>query len=115
MLNIGLRGRQINFVQHHQTGLVRQFGFKEGQLSLHRMKIGQRVLRVDSGGIDQMEQNTGAFDVAQEAMTEPGALVGPFDQAGDVGHDKRFAPASFHHPQTGIKGRERIVADFGAG
>ena len=44
-----------------------------------------------AGAVDEMQQHAAALDMAEEAVAEAGALMGAFDQAGDVGEDE-FAP-----------------------
>ena len=62
-----------------------------------------------------MEQQPGALDVAQEIVTQAGALGGPGDQAGDVGEHGAIAAGAAHHPQIGHQGGEGVVGDLGPG
>ena len=43
---------------------------------------------VERRDVDEMQQQAGALQVAQEPMAEPGAFGRAFDQARDVGDDE---------------------------
>ncbi len=52
---------------------------------------------------DQMNQETGAFDMPQKLHPEPCARMRPFDQTRNVGHDKGFsAPSGLTTPRFGV-------------
>ena len=64
------------------------------QLVADRPVVGDRVGAVDRDGVDQVDEQPGPLDVAEELVAEAVPLVGPLDQARDVGHDERaVAPA----------------------
>ena len=62
-----------------------------------------------------MQQHGAAFDVAEEAVTEAGAFVGAFDQAGDVGYDELLGVAEADDAELGVERGEGVVGDLGAG
>ena len=61
-----------------------------------------------------MEQDAGALDMAEEAVADPGAFGGAFDQPGNVGDDELAALVA-DHAELRAERREGIVADFGGG
>ena len=68
--------------------------------------------------IDEVDEEVGALDVAQEAVTEAGALVRALDEAGNVGNDKGLLIGSFadgDDAEIGLEGGEGVVGDFGFG
>ena len=70
------------------------------------------------GDIDQVEQEAGALDVAQELGAEAGAEVRAFDEAGHVGDDEGLLVgllADGDHAEVGLEGGEGVVGDFGLG
>ena len=62
-----------------------------------------------------MDDHRGARNVPQKIMSQPGALSGPFDESGDVGHDERrpVAASDLHNPKIWFQRGEGIVRDFG--
>lgn len=70
------------------------------------------------GHIDNVNQKTGALNVAEELRSQPGPVMCAFNQAGDVGDDKTFLVRHFadgHDAQVRFQRGEGIVCDFGAG
>ena len=68
---------------------------------------------VEDANIDEVNDNTGAFDVAEEIVAESLALMGTFDQAGDVGDDERIVVAAIDDAEVRFEGGERIVGYLG--
>ncbi len=64
-------------------------------------------------GIDQVQQQPRALDMAEEAVADPGAFGRALDQPGDVGDDELAALVA-DHPELRAERGERIVADLGA-
>src|SRR5258708_9015939 len=53
---------------------------------------------VERGDVDDMQEQPGSLEVAQELPAEPAALAGALDQAGEVGdHKPRYTVA--HHAE----------------
>ena len=70
------------------------------------------------GHIDEMEQEAGALDVAEELGAEAGAEVGAFDESGHVGDDIGELIgllADGDNAEVGLEGGEGVVGDFGPG
>jgi hypothetical protein len=68
--------------------------------------------------IDQVEQQAGALDVAEELGAEAGAEVGAFDEAGHVGDDVGELVGLFadgDDAEVGLEGGEGVIGDFGLG
>ncbi len=64
-----------------------------------------------AGGVDEMQEQLGALDMAEEAVADPGAFGSAFDQAGDVGKDELAALVA-DDSELRAERRERIVADL---
>ncbi len=65
-----------------------------------------------------MDEDGGAFDVAEELDAEAGAEVGAFDEAGHVGDGEAEVVGGFadlDDAEVGFEGGEGVVGDFGAG
>ena len=65
-----------------------------------------------------MNQNPGAFDVAEELDAETGAKMRALDEAGHVGHDEGLLVgfrANSHDAEVGFEGGEGVVGDLGLG
>ena len=60
-----------------------------------------------------MDEEAGAFDVLEKLVAESRPGVGPFDEAGDVGHGEGLLVPDGHHAQVGVLGGEGVVGDFG--
>jgi len=68
--------------------------------------------------VDEVEQEAGALDVAEELDAEAGAEVGAFNEAGHVGDDVGFLVGFFtdgDDAEVGLEGGEGVVGDFGLG
>ena len=83
-----VRGR-IELRGHHNHRLFRQRRAERGQLVLDNLKIAHRVAIVRVARIHQVRDQPRALDVLQEADPQPYAFVRAFDQARQIGHDKR--------------------------
>ena len=81
------------------------------QLVLHHPQIADRIV---CPGINQMNQQSGALDVAQEVVAKPGSLSGTGDESWDVSEDSSITARSSHDPEIRDQGGEWIVGDFGA-
>ena len=64
--------------------------------------------------VDQMQQQVGALDVAEEAVSDARAFGRAFDQARDVGENELAALVA-DDAQLRAKRRERIIADLRRG
>ena len=58
-----------------------------------------------------MQQHPASLGVAEEPVAEPLALMGAFDKAGNVGHDKLVAIGG-DHAEDRVQCGERIIGDF---
>ena len=58
------------------------------QLCVDGVKVLDRVPALAAGHVHQMDQQPAPVDVPQEVVAQTGALGGPLDDAGDVGHDE---------------------------
>jgi len=58
-----------------------------------------------------MDEDLGPLDMFQELDAQPMALVGAFDDPGDVGDDEAVLAVGVDNAEMGNQGRERIVGD----
>jgi hypothetical protein len=65
--------------------------------------------------IDEMNQDLGSFDVAQELIAEAMTFVGAFDQAGHVGHHKAAIAAQRDHAEIRRQRGEGIIRNLRLG
>ena len=91
-----------------------------GQLLVDDFEVFYRVgaAGLASRHIDQVKQQAGALDVAQELGAEAGAEVRAFDEAGHVGDDEGLLIRLFAHgddAEVGFEGGEGVVGDLGLG
>ena len=86
-----------------------------GQLVLKRLVVGDRVaVRLQRGAVDDVGDDLGALDVAQELQAQALALGGARDQAGHV-RDRVAAVAGHDHAQVRHQRGERVVRDLRLG
>ena len=71
-------------------------------------------LRIAAGAVDDLDEDAGPFDVAQEGVPEPGAFARPLDEARNVGDRRQPAVvhAEVHDAEVRLEGRERVVGDL---
>ncbi len=69
--------------------------------------------RVFVGEIDEMQQDSGAFDVTQKIVTQSDAHVGAFNETGNVGKDRAVTGGFADDAKVGDEGGEGVVGDFG--
>ncbi len=70
------------------------------------------------GDVDEVDEDGGALDVAEELDAEAGAEVGAFDEAGHVGDGEAElvgGVADLDDAEVGLEGGEGVVGDLGAG
>ena len=62
-----------------------------------------------------MENQPAPFHMAQEVMAQAHSVAGPFNEAGNVGHNVAGTGILFHHTQHRGEGGKVVVGDFGLG
>jgi len=73
---------------------------------------------VGVGDVDEVDEDAGAFDVAEELGTQTCAEMRAFNEAGDVGNDEAFFVGSLANgddAELRLEGSEGVVGNFGAG
>ena len=110
---LSLRRWQIGFVQHNDLRATCQLGLILPQFFIDLPIIIDRVAPIDTGGIDQMQQQAGALDMPQKIEAQANAAMCALDQARDVGDNKAII-AHAHHAKIWLKRRKGICADFGS-
>ena len=102
---------RVGLVECDQLGLVVEAGAIGFELVADGAPGGGDVLDI---GVDQVEQDAGALDMAEEAVADPGAFGRALDQPGNVGQDEIDALVA-DDAELGVEGGEGIVADLGLG
>ena len=70
------------------------------------------------GDVDEVDDDAGALNVAEELDAEAGAEVRALDEAGEVGDGEGFLVGEVtdgDDAEVGLKGGEGVVGDFGPG
>ena len=106
---------QILLVECNHLGPIRQFGAVEAQLLIDLAKILGGVAPIYACRINHMDQYAGSFHMAQKGVAKPDAGMGTLDQARNIGDDEAVVLAHIHQAQIGLKRREGIAGNFGAG
>ena len=87
-----------------------------GQFADDGLGVLDRIgIRVDRSNVDEVEQDTGALQVLEEADAEAGTVGGSFDQARDGGDGGALSGASPHAAQGGGPRGVRGGGDLRAG
>jgi len=72
------------------------------------------LYRIIASRVDQVDQDTAAFDMAEEAIANSRAFGGTCDQTRNVGKDE-FAPLVADHAELRARGGEGVGPDFRLG
>lgn len=114
---VGVGG--VHFGGDDEDGLVLKVRAEAGQFVGDGFEIGDGVgAAAGVGDVDEVDEEVGALDVAEEAVAESGALVRALDEAGNVGDDEGFLIGSFadgNDAEVGLECGEGVVGDFGFG
>ena len=103
--------RGVDLVGDDDLRLGGDGGIEQRQLAVDDVEVVERVAAAHAAGVEQMHQQAGARDVAQEAVAEAVAGVGALDQAGDVGEDEGGVLVDAHHAEVRHQRGERVVGD----
>ena len=95
------RAGQVQLGHDQDLGPLGQRGAVVLELVADRPVVGDRVGAVAGDGLDQVDQQPGPLDVAEELVPQPVPLVRPLDQAGDVGHDEGAVRPGVDRPRLG--------------
>jgi len=94
-------------------------GAEAGQLVVDDFEVFDGVeAAAGVADVDQVEEDAGALDVAEELGAETGAKVGALDESGHVGDDVGLLIGLFadgDDAEVGLEGGEGVVGDFGFG
>ncbi|SPC11355.1 membrane hypothetical protein [Cupriavidus taiwanensis] len=103
-------GHHVELVQHQPARLFIQGLVVFLQLVDDGPGLGDRIDRlVERRQVDDMQQQPGALQVAQELVSQARAFGRALDQAGNVGDHERLLMVDAHHTQVGVQRGERIV------
>ena len=94
-------------------GTLGHCGIIGGQFLAHDLKARHGVLHRSFGDIDQVEQQGGAFDMAEKLNAQALAFVRAFDEPRNVGDDETAILGIPHHAQIRHKRGKGIVRNFG--
>ena len=101
----------ITLVESQQAWTIQQCGIVGCQLPKQHGSIPAGIFRC---GIQQVNQETGALDVAQEIMSQASTPGGTLDEAGNIGKHRAIPRWPPHHSQVGRQRGERVVRHLGA-
>ena len=104
---------QVHLVRRHDLGPRRQLGGVLAQLRVDPLEVFERAPTVDAGGVQDVNQEAGPLQVAQEAQPQPGAFARPFDQAGDVRHDEALV-VDADDAEVRLERGEGVIGDLGS-
>ena len=94
-------GQQVQLVQHQPARFFIQRGVVFFQFVENGVRVGGRVdFLIRRRNVDQMQQQAGARQMAQELVSQPRTFRRTLDQAGDVGDDEAHA-TRVPHPNWG--------------
>ena len=78
------------------------------------VRLGDRVdFGIEGGEVDQMQQQMGTLQMAQELVPQAGAFGGPFDQSGNIGDHEAAVLVGTYHAQAGGQRGEGVIAHLG--
>ena len=77
----------VGLVEGQKFGLVRKARAVSLELAANGCPSADHILL---GRVDQVDQHSGALDMAKELGTKPGAIGSAFDQAGNIGQHEPF-------------------------
>ena len=72
-------------------------------------------LRIAGGAIDDVEQDAGPFDMAQEGVTQPGPGTGALDETRDVGDRGPATIVQLEDAEVRLQRRKGVVGDLRPG
>ena len=105
----------IGLVQHQPAIPLGQRRTEARQLlDDGRCRFG-RIGLVQRRHVHQMQEQTGARQVLEEANPQASALGSALDQAGDIGNHEALVATDTDHPQVGHQGGKGIIRHFGLG
>ena len=78
-------------------------------------EVFERIAFVGGQRLDEVDEDAGPLDMAEEFVAQAGAGVGTFDEARDIGHDELAVAIDVDDAEVGVLGGEGIVGDGGAG
>ena len=107
---LGLHG--VGLRPDHDPRSFEEFGAVGAQLGKEGALLLRRGHTLDRGQVEHQTEHAGAFDVAEETVSEATTLAGPLDQTGDVGHHELGALIDGDHPEIGAERGEGVVGDL---
>ncbi len=110
-----LASAEIGLGDHEQFGPFAQVRIVGGKLVANRPIIGDRFGTIGRLRLNQMDEDSRPFHVSQKFMAESHALVRPFDQSRDVGHDERAVQVDLDAAQIGVFRGKWIRGDLRPG
>ncbi len=108
-------GGEVELADRHDLPFFQHVGAEELQFPVDRFVVMPGALIGFLRDIDDMEQDGGPLDVAEELHAHPQSFVRPLDQSRDVGDHERFLIPVLDDAQMGDERREGIIGDLGTG
>ena len=110
-LEVGARVRVVEFVEGEDLRFVSEAVPEVAQLLIDEIAVGERIV---GGHVEDVHQDAGALDVAQELVAEADALTCALDESGHVGGDEGVV-AEVDDTEFGLEGGERVGGDLRRG
>ncbi len=107
-----LRCNKVGFRNDDAVGNRSQCRIVRQQLLTEGVIANLKIRQIDW---NHENQDSSAFDVAQKLCSQPSAIGGSFDDAGDICYYQRSVVRQGHDTKVRSKGRERVVGHFGPG
>ena len=106
---------EIEFADRDDLPFFPHIGAEELQLPVDQFVVMPGALVGFRRDVDDVEQDGGPLNVAEELHAHPHPLVRPFDQPRDVGYHERFVLSVPDHAEMGDERRKRVICDLGPG
>ena len=105
----------VYLVQDNELRLLCQPRIKQLQFPVDNPVWSKKILWWQGCNINQVEQKPGSFYVFKESCSQTHSTVRPFNEARNIGDDKRLCLVGFNHSQRRCQSGKRIVSDLGTG
>ena len=70
-----------------------------GELAVDRHNVFNGITSLGAGGVDNMDQNPGPFQMGKELMAQSRAVRGTLDQTRNISHNKSLCVLQIHYAE----------------
>ena len=106
------RLRQVDLVRDEDLRAARDFLAVLLELCIDLVVVVDRVAALDARGVDDVQDELRALDVAQKVVAEADAIRRALDEAGDVRHDEALLIVRLDDAEHGRDRREMILGNL---